>query len=76
MHLDPQSKEVDTFLNISKWGKDPEGFFRCKGCGLCRPDSWWDVLQLDIETEIKFSEEEKVAEPEELTGTQEAPWGD
>jgi uncharacterized C2H2 Zn-finger protein len=78
IHLDKQSKEIDKALGVLQWGKTPEGFFRCKGCGLLRPEPWWDILQLDIDTKIKFVEEEKAIEevPEELSGTKEAPWGD
>ena len=77
LDLDKQSKEIDLELYKSKWGETPKECFRCKGCGLVRPDSWFDALELDINTEIKFNEEAPKEEvPEELAGPVEAPWGD
>jgi len=85
IHLDKESKATDTFFNKSKWGYVPEGFFQCKGCGLARPDVWWDTLQLDINTEIKFEEEKEVVpvpplpydiEDSEDFGYCESPWSD
>ena len=80
LYLDEQSKRID---NVITENKDAE-FFVCKGCGLKRPEAWWESLQLDINTEIDWSknEEENLikedaeALPEELAGYCEAPWGD
>lgn len=47
-------------------------------CNFTRPKVWWDALQLDVNTEIKFDgavvTEEEI--PDELTGYCESPWGD
>ena len=76
IHLDSQSKEIDSAFNETKFGKIPAEFFRCKGCGLVRPELWWETLQMDVEMEIKFPEDAAEIIPEELSGKQEAPWGD
>ena len=47
-------------------------------CSLNRPKEWWDALELDINTEIKFDEKlEEVEEIEdEWNGYCENPWND
>jgi len=77
LHLDPQSKETNMSFNTTKFGKVPEGFYQCWGCGFARPEVWWDAIELDVHTEIKFPEEKKEEElPEELTGYCESPWAE
>jgi NMD protein affecting ribosome stability and mRNA decay len=74
--LDPISKSIDLGCYKSKWGETPKECFRCKGCGLARPDAWWLALELDVNTEITFPEEVVQEMPEELAGLREAPFGD
>jgi len=76
LFLDAQSKSIDLALSVSTWGEVPKDCYRCKGCGLTRPDAFWEGLELDINTEIKFEETVKEEIPEELAGQVEHPWGD
>jgi hypothetical protein len=76
--LDEQSVQIDKSICAFQFGEVvPVDWFQCKGCKLKRPFSWWDVLQLDVDTQMTW--EQKTTEeavPEELTGNREAPWGD
>lgn len=65
-------KHIDNALTENK---DLE-LFICKGCGFTRPFAGWELLQLDINTEIDWALKEEDELPEELAGYCESPWSD